>query len=90
MFKKKRHGKINMTNHLDFKKKKNSSRASYLTTIEVVNQIREDIKDLKKDSTTSFEFTLWSNVDCEDAHNFTYYFPSCNPGKLGEKDMKIT
>ena len=57
----------------------------------MVNQIREDIKDLKKDSTTnSFEFTLWSNVDCEDAHNFTYYFPSCNPGKLGEKDMKIT
>ena len=51
--------------------------------MEVVTQIREELKKFKKEEEKpEFVFGLWSNSDCDSAHNFLYYFPNNNPKKL--------
>lgn len=60
------------TNNLDVlssqfrRTKKPSSRASHLQTMEVVNQLREEINKLKQETASrEFEFTLWNNSDTD-------------------------
>ena len=68
-------------------KKKKSSRASYIRTMEVVSQIREELQSLKRDERVNeFEFTLWNNTDSECAYNYNCYFPHSNPRKLSPKN----
>ena len=59
-------------------------------TIQMVTQLRDDIKNLKRPSITHFQFCLWENVDCDEAANFQYYFVKWNPDTLGEKSIRNT
>lgn len=52
-------------------------------TMQMVTQLRDDIKNLKRTSFTNFQFTLWENVDCDEACNFQSYFNKFNPDALG-------
>jgi len=56
----------------------------------MVTQLRDDIKNLKRASVSNFQFTLWDNVDCDEACNFQFYFAKFNPDILGEKSIKNT
>lgn len=65
-------------------------RSSYLRTKEVVTQLREELKKIQKEEEkgSEFEFTLWLNDDSDSAHDFVYYFPRENPGRLVEREAK--
>lgn len=55
----------------------------------MINQIRDEIKKLQHHPDPSkFDFTLWSNTDCDEACNFKDYFPKFNSSKLDEKIVK--
>lgn len=57
-------------------------------TMEMVGQLKNEIQRLKRNSFNVFQFTLWDNTDCDQAHDFQYYFSKWNPGYIGEKKIK--
>lgn len=59
-----------------------------MMTIQMVTQLRDDIKNLKRPSLANFQFSLWDNVDCDEASNYQYYFAKWNPDMLGSKSIK--
>lgn len=61
------------------------SNDNMLMTMQMVSQIRDDIKSLRRNSVSNFEFTLWGSVDCDEGHNFQNYFISNNPDQICKK-----
>lgn len=61
-----------------------------MMTMKMVSQLRDDIKNLKRNSFNRFEFTLWDNVDMDEGYNYQYYFNRFNPDLFGEKNIKNT
>jgi hypothetical protein len=67
------------------------SRESYLFTLEMVTQLREDIQKLKVESAPAqFSFTLWEVTDCDEVCDFKSYFPKYNPSVLDQKYSFLT